>query len=89
MYLSDWKIIYGPKYNPETKKFERQVESRAAVDNCEELLDLIEKAFVNGREFTVEVDNWQPGDEDLCGEPPLTANEMHSMAWKEHQEAHR
>lgn len=26
---------------------------------------------------------------DEPGEPPLTAAEMHSAAWKEHQEAHR
>lgn len=28
-----------------------------------------------------------PGDCD--GEPPITAAEMHSAAWQEHQEAHR
>jgi hypothetical protein len=28
-----------------------------------------------------------PGDE--YGEPPMTMDEMHTAAWKEHQEAHR
>ena len=31
----------------------------------------------------------EPTDEDLIGEPPITMNEIHSAAWKEHQEAHR
>jgi hypothetical protein len=31
-----------------------------------------------------------PGEiEDSYGEPPITMAEMHSAAWKEHQEAHR
>ena len=32
--------------------------------------------------------DWEPSDADLTGEPPLTADEMHSAAWKEHQLAH-
>jgi hypothetical protein len=30
----------------------------------------------------------EPTDEDLIGEPPITMNEMHSAAWKEHQAMH-
>lgn len=35
--------------------------------------------------------NWEPNDADLGygSEPPLTADEMHTAAWQEHQEAHR
>lgn len=35
--------------------------------------------------------NWEPSDADLGygSEPPLTAAEMHTAAWQEHQEAHR
>ena len=35
--------------------------------------------------------NWEPSDDDLGygGEPPMTADERHSAAWQEHQEAHR
>lgn len=35
--------------------------------------------------------NWEPSDADLGygSEPPLTADEMHTAAWQEHQEAHR
>ena len=31
----------------------------------------------------------EPTDDELTGEPPITADEMHTAAWKEHQEAHR
>jgi hypothetical protein len=31
----------------------------------------------------------EPTDNDLTGEPPITMDEMHSAAWKEHQEMHR
>ena len=35
--------------------------------------------------------NYEPTDEELGygSEPPLTMNEMHSAAWKEHQAMHR
>ena len=35
--------------------------------------------------------NWEPSDEDLGygSEPPLTADDMHTAAWKQHQELHR
>ena len=32
--------------------------------------------------------DWEPSDEDILGEPPMTADEMHSAAWAEHQLAH-
>ena len=30
----------------------------------------------------------EPTDAELCGEPPLSADERHAAAWKQHQEAH-
>jgi hypothetical protein len=35
--------------------------------------------------------NWEPSDADFGygSEPPLTADEMRTAAWQEHQEAHR
>ena len=37
-----------------------------------------------------EATEWpEPTDDDLCGEPPMTADEMHAKAWKQHQELHR
>jgi hypothetical protein len=34
---------------------------------------------------------WEPSDADLGndGEPPMTADEMHTAAWHQHQEMHR
>jgi hypothetical protein len=43
----------------------------------EEVLDLMDSYL-----------DWEPSDEDLLGEPPMTADEMHSAAWAEHQLAH-
>jgi hypothetical protein len=43
-----------------------------------EAIDLLEKAI-----------EWPYEIEDSYGEPPITMAEMHSTAWKEHQEAHR
>jgi hypothetical protein len=35
-------------------------------------------------------DAWEAYNEDLhTTEPPLSADERHQMAWREHQEAHR
>ena len=31
----------------------------------------------------------EPTDDELGGEPPMTADELHSAAWKQHQEMHR
>ena len=37
----------------------------------------------------VEADlDWDPTDYINSDEPPMTMDEMHSAAWKEHQEAH-
>ena len=30
----------------------------------------------------------EPTDDELGGEPPLTADEMHTAAWRKHQELH-
>jgi hypothetical protein len=30
----------------------------------------------------------EPTDNDLTGEPPMTADEMHTAAWKQHQAMH-
>jgi hypothetical protein len=48
-------------------------------------LELVLEA-IGSLERAIEWD--EPTDEDLIGEPPITMNEMHSAAWKEHQEAH-
>lgn len=32
--------------------------------------------------------DYEPSDNDLLGEPPMTADEMHTAAWAEHQLAY-
>lgn len=36
-----------------------------------------------------QANEWPEPIEDSYGEPPITMDEMHSAAWKEHQEMHR
>ena len=35
--------------------------------------------------------DYEPSDEELgnSGEPPMTADEMHTIAWRQHQDLHR
>ena len=44
-----------------------------------EVIGLLEKATEWG----------EPTDDDLTGEPPMTADELHTAAWKQHQKMHR
>lgn len=32
--------------------------------------------------------DYEPSDEEMGGEPPMSASEIHSAAWKQHQELH-
>jgi hypothetical protein len=32
--------------------------------------------------------DYEPSDEEMSGEPPISVEEMHSGAWKQHQEFH-
>jgi hypothetical protein len=51
------------------------------------LRSLIEEEIIPALENEL---NWEPSDEDLGygSEPPMTADEMHTAAWQQHQEAH-
>ena len=53
------------------------MDSTPGLDNC---LDVLIDCLT---EFL----DWEPCDEDM-NPTPITADEMHSAAWKEHQEAH-
>ena len=33
--------------------------------------------------------NYEPSDDEICGEPPMSAAEIHHVAWVQHQELHR
>ena len=85
----NWKVSWPKIWNSETKSYVLgPVKEEFGTSDFDELLDVIEKAFVNGHEISVELTQWEPNDDDLCGEPPLTADEMHNAAWKQHQELH-
>ena len=43
-----------------------------------EAIGLLEKATEWG----------EPSDDDLTGEPPMSADERHAQAWRQHQELH-
>lgn len=51
------------------------------------LRSLIEEEIIPALENEL---NWEPSDADLGygSEPPMTADEMHTAAWQQHQEAH-
>ena len=57
-----------------------EMDSSPGLDNMlEEVITIMEEWL-----------DYEPSDAELSpGEPPLTADEMHSAAWKEHQEAHK
>ena len=85
----NWKVSWPRTWNSTTRSFvDGRIEEQFGASDAEDLFDLIEKAFANGDEITVELTQWEPNDDDLCGEPPLTADEMHNAAWKQHQELH-
>jgi hypothetical protein len=52
------------------------------------LRSLIEEEIIPALENEL---NWEPSDADLGygSEPPMTADEMYTAAWQQHQEAHR
>jgi hypothetical protein len=53
-----------------------------------EVLQVVEEELLPALEAVQEALDWEPSDADLGGEPPLTAAEMHSAAWQQHQDTH-
>ena len=53
-----------------------------------QMLSLIECEIIPALENEL---NYEPSDEEMGygSEPPMTADEMHSAAWAQHQELHR
>jgi len=52
---------------------------------CSHHLSILEDEVINGLEAIVD---YTPSDDELTGEPPLTASEMHEAAWKQRQALH-
>jgi hypothetical protein len=53
-----------------------------------EVLQVVEEELLPALEAVQEALDWEPSDADLGGEPSLTAAEMHTAAWQQHQDTH-
>jgi len=53
-----------------------------------DLMDLLENELQPVLEEAIRKIEWEPGDEDLCGESPITMAEMHSAAHAQHIAMH-
>lgn len=53
-----------------------------------DLMDVIENELQPVLEEVMRKIEWEPSDEDLCGEPPITLAEMHSAAYVQHIAMH-
>ncbi len=51
------------------------------------MLSMLEDEIIPMLSNEMEYDDG-PSDDEICGEPPMTANEMHTAAWRQHQELH-
>ena len=58
---------------------------RHLMDSTPGLTDMLDEVIDIMTNFL----DWEPSDADLTGEPPITAAEMHSASWKQHQELHK
>ena len=52
---------------------------------CIQHLSILEDEVIPALEAIVD---YTPSDDELTGEPPLTASEIHEAAWKQHQAMH-
>jgi hypothetical protein len=80
-----------------TTAYQQQLKALVARENARhmmdmhlpfDLLEVIEEELLPALEAVQEALDWEPSDADLGGEPPLTAAEMHTAAWQQHQAAH-
>ena len=51
------------------------------------MLSMLEDEIIPMLSNEMEYDDG-PSDDEICGEPPMTADEMHTAAWRQHQELH-
>jgi len=58
---------------------------RHLMDSTPGLTDMLDEVIDIMTNFL----DWEPSDAYLTGEPPMTAAEMHSAAWQQHQELHK
>ena len=66
----------------------QQESKKHMMDACPSwIIDKIEEEIMPAVEY---INNWEPSDDEIYnyGEPAMTMDEMHTAAWKQHQEAH-
>jgi hypothetical protein len=81
-YLQEALTILKQVIEREDKRHEMDQDLTPSMYSL--LVDEIIPMFENELEIEAEYD---PTD-DISGEPPITAAEMHTAAWKQHQEMH-
>mgnify|MGYP006278605781 CR=1 FL=1 len=88
------RIVYAMR---EERRLELIIQELSAIYQREDKRDWPDKALpFEAPELILEAigllekaTEWdEPTDAELCGEPPLSADERHAAAWKQHQEAH-
>lgn len=53
-----------------------------------DLMDVLENELMPALEAAITCIEWEPSDDDILGEPPMTAQEMHSAAHAQHIALH-
>jgi hypothetical protein len=79
-------------------EFQRKLEVIVKRDGSRHMMDahipfdlmaVLEDELMPALEAAITCIEWEPSDEDLCpGEPPMTAQEMHTAAHAQHMELH-
>jgi len=52
------------------------------------MLSMLEDEIIPMLTNELDSDFGGPTDDEICGEPSMTADEMHTAAWRQHQELH-
>jgi hypothetical protein len=80
-----------------TTAYQQQLLALVARENARHMMDMhlpfdllqvVEEELLPALEAVQAALDWEPSDADLGGEPPLTAAEMHTAAWQQHQDTH-
>jgi hypothetical protein len=80
-----------------TTQYQHQLLALVARENARHMMDthlpfdvlqVVEEELLPALEAVQEALDWEPSDADLGGELPMTAAELHSAAWQQHQDTH-
>jgi hypothetical protein len=80
-----------------TTAYQQQLQALVARENARHMMDMhlpfdllqvVEEELLPALEAVQAALDWEPSDADLGGEPPVTAAELHTAAWQQHQDTH-